>query len=212
MLNLNLSMKTLLSTIALMATLAGTAAAAPYVLPPMQAGALTTNDWQPVYALDFVAALADKDDFTDLYGPRASFSLYSADSGDFLHEFSLNAAYLMGDDKYYPYTMDISVIPVTLGYDLHINIVGDLYLDLGVTAGYSMGTSSYESSMPYDWPAPADVDLDGFTFSVGAGFMYKPSEDIYIKLGYEYSRSYFDRTEVGIWGQHVISVGIGCQF
>ncbi len=199
-------MKTLLSTLALLAALAGSATAAPYVLPSSQPGALMSHDWQPVYAIDVVSAIADDDYYADTWGPRGTLSLYSATEGDFIHEFSLSAAALFGSESVgYGQEYDATLIPITLGYDIHINIINDLYLDLGISAGYSFA----DTSSDYAW---LEESSSGFTFSVGAGLMWKATEDIYVKLGYEYGRSYYDRDTIGIYDQHMITLGIGCQF
>ncbi len=203
-------MKTLLSTLGLLAALAGTASAAPYVLPSSQTGNLTTNDWQPVYAIEGIAALDADDDGTDMWGPRFSAGLYSASGGDFTHEFNISVAALFGstdviDASLAVESMDSTLIPVTVGYDLYINLVGDLYLDLGANAGYSYITNTVDK-----WDI--DESAGAATFSVGAGLLFKPSEDIYVKVGYEYGRTYFNREDGGILSQHVISLGIGCKF
>ncbi len=203
-------MKTLLSTLGLLAALAGTASAAPYVLPSSQAGNLTMNDWQPVYAIEGIAAMSAEDDGTDMWGPRFSLGIYSASEGDFSHEFNLSVAALFGstdvtDIVLGEESMDSQLIPVTVGYDLYINVVGDLYLDLGANVGYSFGSATIDK-----WNV--DETANAATFSVGAGLLFKPSEDIYVKLGYEYGRTYFDRKEGGILSQHMITLGIGCQF
>ncbi len=203
-------MKTLLSTLGILAAIAGTASAAPYVLPSTQVGNLNSQDWQPVYSIEGIAALAAEDGGADMWGPRFSLGLYSASEGDFIHEFNVSVGALFGDSTVtnidmMSATMDSQLIPVTLGYDLYINIVGDLYLDLGANAGYSFGNYSIDS-----WNV--DESDSGATFSVGAGLLFKPSEDIYIKAGYEYGRTYYDRQKMGIISQHMITLSIGCQF
>ncbi len=200
-------MKTLLSTLALLAALAGSATAAPYVLPSPQTGELQSYDWQPVYAIDIVSAIADEKGNPDMWGPRVTFSLYSSTEGDFIHEFNVAGAALFGSEtltNYYgSYDYDATLIPFTVGYDLHINIIGDLYLDLGANAGISFADVSGDY---------IEESSSGFTFTVGAGLLYKINEDIYLKAGYEYGRSYFERSTIGIVDQHLITLGVGCQF
>ncbi len=210
MLSVNLSMKTLLSTLGLLSALAGTASAAPYVLPSDQTGNLNSFDWQPVYSIEAVAAIADEDGTPDMWGPRFSMGLYSANEGDFIHEFNVSLAALFGnttvtDIEYGSADQDATMVPFTIGYDLYVNIIGDLYLDLGANVGYSFGSYTIDK-----WNV--DETDSGATFSVGAGLLYKPSEDIYVKLGYEYGRTYYDRQKAGIVDQHMITLGVGCQF
>lgn len=210
-------MKKLLSTSILLAALAGTASAAPYVLPSNQTGALTPNDVQPVYAIDFQAAFAADSDDPDMYGPRISFNLYNDLNGDFLHQFSLNVAGLWGSESEsviltdgtslitYDYDVDAFMLPITLGYDLNIHCVDKLYFYVGGKAGISMVKVEVPGFDDTDW---------GFTWSVGAGFRYYFSEEIYARIGYEFSRTYVDFEGIGNAniGQHSLLVGVGCRF
>ncbi len=210
-------MKKLLSTSILLAALAGTASAAPYVLPSNQTGALTANDVQPVYSIDFQAAFADDSDDPDMYGPRISFNLYNDLEGDFLHQFSLNVAALWGSESdsftefdgvylyTYDYDIDAFMLPITLGYDLNIRCVDKLFFYVGGKAGIAMCKVEVPGYDDTDW---------GFTWSVGAGFKYYFSDQVYARLGYEFSRTYLDFDGIGSAniGQHSLIVGVGCRF
>ncbi len=196
----------------MLGALAGTASAAPYVLPSPQTGALTPYDWQPVYSIEGIYSIAQDSDMPDSYGLRGSFSLYSNAESTFRHQFSLNVAPAWGSDDVtlagYEYDTDLFIMPVTLGYNLNIEVLDDTFLYLGGKAGYAW--SNVEVSTPY---GSADESAGGFTFSVGAGIKFQCSDSTYVHAGYEFGRSYldFDYGEA-IYGAHTISVGIGCQF
>lgn len=192
-------MKKLISVTAILAALAGTASAAPYVLPSEQAGALTANDVQPVYALDAVIALGDGADVPDMYGPRLSFNLFNDHNDTFTHNFNLSVSGLWGSDDIWGADMDVFMLPLTIGYDLNIEVTDNLDFYLGAKAGYAW--------LDVDSPYYDDTD-GGFTWGVGAGFRYYFSESIYGRLGYEFSRTYTDAP----FGQHSILIGVGCRF
>jgi len=209
-------MKKLLSIVTLLGALSGAASAAPYVLPSPQPGALTPYDWQPVYSIEGIYAIAQDDDMPDTYGVRGSFSLYNSGANSIRHQFSINLGFETGDDTVKILEQDVDVdinkIPLTLGYDINIELFNKTFLYLGGKAGYA-------------W---ADVDVTaggvrfsdttgGFTFSVGGGLKVQCSDAIYVKVGYEFGRTYLDLEDKGIsrdvnFGQHTISVGVGCQF
>lgn len=206
-------MKTLLTTTTMLATLASSVSAAPYVLPSQQPGALTRYDIQPVYSLDFLYGIADDRHCPDVYGPRLSFNLYNDLEGDFLHQFNINVAALWGSkdhtatDLLYTYHYDVNtfLLPITLGYDLNINIVENLYFYMGGKAGAAIGRMHGHG----DSEAVA-----GFHWSAGAGLKYYFSDRIYARVGYEYARSYLDLSSFGPsdLGQHTIVVGAGLRF
>lgn len=192
-------MKKLLSIASILAALAGTASAAPYYLPSPQYGALTPYDMQPVYAIDATYAIGDGD-MIDTWGVRGSFNLYNDAEGTFRHQFNVGVGYEFGDEKVDNIDTDIYLIPITAGYDLNIELVDDLLLTLGGKVGYSMG--EVETDLGSD-------DIDGFTFRVGAGLKIQCSEAVYVRAGYEFGRTYTDPDN---FGQHIISIGVGCQF
>ena len=212
MLEEKLVMKKCLSIITLLGALAGTASAAPYVLPSPQPGALTPYDMQPVYAIEGLYAIGD-DDTPDTWGVRGSFNLYSSADSTVRHQFNINVGYETGDESEYSdgiYSkVDMYKIPITAGYDLNIGLTDDIFLTIGGKAGYTMG------EIETDWGSD---DIDGFTFRVGGGLKIQCSDAVYLKAGYEFTRTYFGDSKFGgstqniILGQHVISVGLGCQF
>lgn len=192
-------MKKLISVASILAALAGTASAAPYVLPSEQAGALTANDVQPVYSLDAVIALGDGSDSVDMYGPRLAFNLFNDHDDTFTHNFNLSISGLWGSEDVWGADMDVFMMPLTIGYDLNISVTDDLDFYLGAKAGYAW--------THFKWAGISDTD-GGFTWGVGAGFRYYFSESIYGRLGYEFSRTYADAP----FGQHSILIGVGCRF
>lgn len=192
-------MKKLIATSAILAALAGTASAAPYVLPSQQTGALTANDVQPVYTLDAVIALGDGADVPDMYGPRLALNLYNDHNDTFTHAFNLSVSALWGSEDTEGFDIDYFMLPLTIGYDLNVEVTDKLDFYVGGKAGYAWldADSSY-----------FDDSDSGFTWGVGAGFRYYFSENIHARVGYEFSRTYTDVP----FGQHSILIGVGCRF
>lgn len=193
-------MKKLLSIATLLAALSGAASAAPYVLPGNMPGNLTPYDIQPVYSVEGLYGIADESSEMDTYGVRLRLSLYSDAATDLRHQFSINLAGMWGSED----GVDLFMMPVTAGYDLNMELSDSVMFYISAKAGYCFG----------DLDAGGDsADASGFTYSVGAGLKFQCSESIYLNVGYEFGRTYFDTSEVDdIYGQHIISVGIGCQF
>ena len=196
-------MKKLLSTLCILATLAGTAQAAPYVLPSPQPGALTEYDLQPVYTLEGLYSFAAKSDYPDMYGARLGLNLYSEATGDFLHQFNLNVSGLWGDKTFDGYKVDMFMLPVTLGYNLNVELFDKGYLYLGGKLGWAYGEAKSDGYKESE---------GAFTWALGLGLKYHASESIYLHGGYEFSRTYFKRDTIGIFGQHTILLGVGTTF
>lgn len=208
-------MKKSLAISAILVTFAGAASAAPYVLPSPQPGALTPYDWQPVYAIDGIYSFSENDK-PDTYGFRGSFNLYSNAAESIRHQFSLNVTPTWGSEHYhfsfrdvaFSYKIRVSQLPVTLGYDLNIELAEDIFLDLGAKAGYTWNKATIKSA-----GFKNDFDMNGFTYSVGAGIKVQCSDAIYAKVGYEFGRSFLDTHGIkGNINQHSIVAGVGVQF
>lgn len=205
-------MKKVLSLIAILGALTGTASAAPYYLPQPAGGALTPYDWQPVYSIEGVYNFSDKNQ-PDTYGARLSFSLYNNAEGSVRHQFSINAGYECGSDTVNfndlgrNINVDLTRIPFTLGYDVNLALSKSVFLDLGAKAGYALGEVEHEH---------ISEDLNGFTFALGAGIKVQCSDSIYVKLGYEFNRTFFHAKDSGSrhynYGQHGIVFGVGATF
>lgn len=195
-------MKKILSLIALLGIMVGSASAAPYYLPQPASGALTSYDWQPVYTLEGVYNFVDKHDLPDTYGARLNFSLYSDAVSTVRHQFGCNIGYEYGSK----HDLDLTRIPLTLGYDANIALTDHVLLDLGGKVGYA-------------WAIGEEEDIKetcgGFTFSLGAGIKVLCSDSIYVKVGYEFSRTFLqdvvDTADVN-FGQHSIVVAVGAKF
>ncbi len=195
----------------MLGALAGTASAAPYVLPSPQTGDLTPYDWQPVYSIEGIYSIAENGD-PDTYGVRGSFNLYSSAEGTFRHQFNLNIAPAWGSESYTLAGVDIDtdlfIMPITAGYNLNIEVLEDTFLYVGAKAGYAWATVDVSTPV-----GSADDSAGGFTFSVGAGIKIQCNEHLYVHAGYEFGRSYLDIGEdEATYGAHTISVGIGCAF
>ncbi len=203
----NLFMKKFLFTSGLFAALSLTASAAPYVLPTPQPGALTPYDWQPTYQLEGLYGFASPSDiFTDMWGARLSLNLYSNQEATFRHQWSVNVAGMWGDETKDGIKREQFMLPITLGYDLNIALNDDILFYIDGKAGVSVGNMKWKlerTGMELDKKNQTD-----FTFLVGAGFKIIASDAIQIKAGYEYQRTYFEKT----LGMHVISLGVGVTF
>lgn len=196
-------MKKIFSTMTLLGALCGTASAAPYYTAVPQSGDLTPYDMQPVYSIDALYSIGAGDSDLDMWGVRGSFNLYNSGEATFRHQFSLNVDAKWGElDGSGPDT-DVFMLPVTAGYDLNIELADDVMFYIGAKAGYS-------------W-----VDIDshhgnssdgGFTWAVGAGIKVQCSDDVYVKAGYEFGRSYYDGKVNDIYGAHTFTLGVGVTF
>ncbi|MCQ2366508.1 MAG: porin family protein [Akkermansia sp.] len=204
-------MKKVLSTLTILAGLAGVASAAPYVLPENQPGAHTGYDWTPVYSVDALYAIGAENHTPDMWGARLGFNLYSMQRASVRHQFSLNAAYLAGEETYNDASglkNDMHMLPITLGYHVHLALSDEVSFFLGGRAGYSIGEAELKVSR-----YKATIDTNGFTFGVGCGFQVQCSDAVYVRLGYEFGRTYYDDKALkDNYGQHTISLGVGCWF
>lgn len=206
-------MKKLLSTMTVLACLAGAANAAPYVLPENQPGALTVYDWTPEYGIDALYAIGDEKAMPDMWGARLNFNLYSQRRASVRHQFSINVAYEAGNKKGHyegnPYKTDMYLMPITLGYNVHLTVTDEIAFYLGGKAGYTIGQAEYKEP----GYGKEKYDMDGFNFTVGAGIHVQCSDAVYVRLGYEFGRTYVDKHAVKAnFGQHIISLGVGCKF
>jgi opacity protein-like surface antigen len=192
-------MKKILSVVTLLAALSGAASA-------YQTGALTPYDMQPVYSVEGLYGIAQHD-APDTYGGRLSFSMYSDAASDVRHQFSLSVAGMWGSETYevygYEIDSDVQIIPVTVGYTANIELTDELLFTVGAKAGYAFATVDF---------GPYSCDADGFTYSIGAGLKYMCSDAVYVQVGYEYSETLMGGDMDYDYGQHIISVGVGCQF
>ena len=198
-------MKKILSLVTMLGMLSGVAAAAPYVLPSNQPGALTPYDVQPVYSVEGLYAIADDSDDPNTAGVRVNLNLYNNAADTVRHQFKMGIAGMWGsEDDDYGADLDICMVPVTAGYEMNIELTDSTLLYLGARAGYAWGRLE---SGPYS------ESTGGFTFSAGGGLKFVCSDAVYVIVGYEFGRTYFDKGDVDyIMGQHIISVGVGCQF
>lgn len=205
-------MKKVLSIITTLAALAGTASAAPYVLPSPQPGALTPYDMQPHYALDAIYSIADDSEFINMYGVRGSFNLYTSGIDTVRHQFNINVGAMVGhDNDHYDgvtYKKEAFTLPVTAGYDLNVEVLDDVLLYAGGKAGYSFGEIKVKA-----FDETYKCSKGGFTFAVGGGIKIQCSEAVMLKLGYEFGRTYIDSGNGNInFGQHSIIAGVSVQF
>ncbi len=209
-------MKKVLSLVALLGALGGAASAAPYYLPSPAGGELTPYDWQPAYSIEGLYNFAAEDDEADTYGARLVFSLYSNAVSTVRHEFSLSAGYEGGTEKNQDIRVESTRIPLMLGYDANVGLTDHVFLDLGAKAGYAWRLAEFEDKTV----EPSGDDLDtsdkvhtgGFTFALDAGIKVQCSDTLYVKVGYEFSRSFYNRKEHVALGQHSIVVGFGARW
>ena len=206
-------MKKHFTILMLLAALSGGASASPYVLPSAQPGALTPYDWQPVYAIEGLYSMGDSRHTPDTWGVRGSLNLYSNAINTVRNQFGLYAGFESGSQSEHGLKVDMRKIPLTLGYDLNLALTDHFMIYMGGKTGYAFG--HLKASNPH---FSSSQHPGGFTFSLGGGIKYQCSESIYLKAGYEFSRTYFRDCHFGSgsqrWtpSQHVISIGVGCLF
>ncbi len=227
-------MKTLFSSLTLLGALAGAAAAAPYVLPSPQPGALTPYDVQPVYGIEGFYSIEEGKGLPNTYGVRGSFNLYDSGIGTFRHQFDINVAGAWGSDGVhlpeilpntaarltdYRADLDLFLLPITMGYNLNIELFDSVMLYMGGKAGYAWShgkiTASGKTNSGLNFSESRSMSKGGFTYSVGGGIKVQCSDSVYVHAGYEFGRSYLDYNLEGkdlIYGAHTIYAGFGCQF
>lgn len=188
-------MKKILSVVTLLAALSGAASA--------QTGDLTPYDMQPVYSVEGLYGIAADSADPDTWGARLNLSLYNNAADTIRHQFSLSVAGMWGSESYGPLDLDVQMIPITVGYTANIELTDDFMFYVGAKAGYAFCDMDF---------GPISESCDGFTYSVGCGFKYQCSEAIYLQVGYEYSQIFMGGDIDYDYGQHIISLGVGCQF
>lgn len=190
--------------------LCSTAAAAPYYLPSPQPGALTPYDWQPTWRLEGLYAVGASHT-PDTWGVRGSMNLYSSGEARIRHEFGLNAVPQWGSGHHTRHHhrthQDIFQVPLTAGYTLNLGITDSIFLFLGGKAGWAVGHYREKSTRERE-----SGSYNGFTFSAGGGLKIQCSERLYAQAGYEFGRTYSNTRHDDIWGQHIISIGLGWLF
>ncbi len=201
-------MKKLLTTVTLLGALSGAAYAAPYYTAAPAPGALTSYDIQPVYTIEGLYSVGSDSGDPDMWGFRGSFSLYSDAYEEFRHQFNLSIAPQWGSEdigcSHGVCSVDYFMMPLTVGYDLNIEVKDNIFVYIGGKAGYSW--ASVES-------CEGDYDGGGFTWSIGAGVKVQCSDSVYVKAGYEFGRTHFSQGDLdGVYGAHTFSIGVGCKF
>lgn len=213
-------MKKVYSLIATLAALAGSATAAPYYMPQPAGGALTPYDIQPVFSIEALYNVTQNKDYPDTYGARLNLSLYNNGESSVRHQVSISAGYEYGRERMeyegIRYKDCLESLPLTLGYDINISLTDNIMLDLGAKAGYAFGTETLRLTSPSTLMGRHEVseNMQGFTYSLGAGLKVQFSESIYMKLGYEFSRTFYDgygNSTLNL-NQHGVVLGVGCLF
>lgn len=203
-------MKKILSLIALLGMMVGSASAAPYYLPQPDAGDLTPYDWQPVYSLEGIYSFVDKGRIPDMMGARLNLSLYSDAVSTVRHQFTLSSGFDAGEEKSDGVRISAQRIPFTLGYDINIGLFSEhIFLDLGAKAGYASGRARVKGEN-----LSLTEHMGGFTYALGAGIKVQCSDSIYVKIGYEFARNFFkDCGNSGLnFGQHGVVLGVGASW
>lgn len=200
-------MKNVLSVATILGMLSGVASAAPYVTPFNVPGATTPYDMQPVYCVEGLYGFAGDSDDPDTWGGRLSFNLYSDGRDTVRQQFTLGVAAMWGDksyrDEYGKFDVDMTMVPITAGYYLNIELTDNVLMYLGGRAGYAFCDVDFEGE---------SADGDGFTFSAGAGLKFQCSDDVYVNVGYEFGKTYMKGDMDYNYAQHIISVGVGFRF
>jgi opacity protein-like surface antigen len=200
--------------------LAGITAAGTEETITLQPAPQTACTWQPEFSLEYLHGSADHKGEVDTDGIRAGFSIYTNTDSKFSHQFSLNLGYEWGDiseshDDGIIGKLDETKTSLTLGYDLNYALTEKFTVFVGAKAGWSL--CDYEFSVPhynFKW----EQDMDGFTYSIGAGVKYQITESVHVKAGYELNRTYYGECGPAearhniIPCLHIISVGVGYKF
>ena len=181
--------------------------------------AKTACTFQPEFGIEYLYGHADCSDEMDTQGIRASIGTTLNTNSAFSHTFSLNLGYDWGDKADIvngnSANLEENKTTITLGYDLNYALTDKVTLYVGAKAGYATG--ELELSRPARNFAVKE-DLEGFTYSVGGGVKYQITENVHLKAGYEFNRSYFGhigpnkQEENYLPCLHVFSVGVGYQF
>ena len=206
--------KTLIALLAL----AGIAAAGTEETITLQPAPQTACTLKPEFGIEYLYGHSDCSDEMDTQGIRASIGTTLNTNSAFSHTFSLNLGYDWGDKadivKGNSANLEENKTTITLGYDLNYALTDKVTLYVGAKAGYATG--EIEFSRPARNFAVKD-DLEGFTYSVGGGVKYQITENVHLKAGYEFNRSYLghfgpNKEENYIPCLHVFSVGVGYKF
>ena len=206
--------KTLIALLAL----AGIAAAGTEETITLQPAPQTACTLQPEFSIEYLYGHADCSDEMDTQGIRASIGTTLNTNSAFSHTFSLNLGYDWGDKADIvngnSANLEENKTTITLGYDLNYALTDKVTLYVGAKAGYATG--ELELSRPARNFAVKE-DLEGFTYSVGGGVKYQITENVHLKVGYEFNRSYFghigpNNQENYLPCSHVFSVGVGYKF
>ena len=206
--------KTLIALLAL----AGIAAAGTEETITLQPAPQTACTLQPEFGIEYLYGHADCSDEMDTQGIRASIGTTLNTNSDFSHTFSLNLGYDWGDKADIvngdSANLEENKTTITLGYDLNYALTDKVTLYVGAKAGYA--TCELELSTPARNFA-VKADLEGFTYSVGGGVKYQITENVHLKAGYEFNRSYLghigpNKEENYLPCVHVFSVGVGYKF
>ena len=193
-------MKKFLSTMTLLGALSGVASALPYYTAVPAGGELTPYDAQPVYSIDALYTLGEGDaKELDMWGVRGSFNMYNSGESEFRHQFNLNISPQWGE----VWQVDFMALPLTAGYDLNIEMTDKVLFYMGAKAGYAW----WHADAPW-----GDKNVGGFTWSVGAGLKFQCSDDVYVRAGYEFGRTYLGGAIDDIYGGHTIMLGVGVTF
>lgn len=203
-------MKKVLSILTTLAALAGSASAAGYVLPNYTPGAVIPADWQPTYNIEGMYAHGEHE-MLDTWGVRGSFSLYDSGEDAVRHQFSLNIAAELGSKSKlyqgYKEETDLWMVPVTAGYDINLGVTDSVYIDFGAKLGWAFGEVEYKYADLKD-----SSDLNGLTMGIGAGLKFLCSERLYVKVGYDFNRTFVKDGEDFNINQHVFVLGLGTLF
>lgn len=186
------------------------ASAAPYYLATPAGGALTPYDWQPTTRLEGLYAIGASDT-PDTAGFRLGLHLYNNAVAAVRHEFSFGLAPQWGNGHRHRHehraSQDLFLMPLTAGYSLNLKLLDNISLALGGKAGWAFGHYKEHSTLHHESGA-----FNGFTFAAGAGLHIQCSERVYVQAGYDFARTYTNTHHDDIWGQHIISAGIGWLF
>ena len=171
---------------------------------------------------DAVYTIAGEREHPDIYGCRMSYNLYDNDHDRVRHMFNVNLTMQKGTETCTkaggfsnwhvpgytpPYDIELTILPITAGYDLNLAITDKTMFFCGVKAGLAIAKVEISGH----GQEHKDNSI-GITYAFGAGLRYQCNEFLMLRLGYELSQMYLDHIAGNNYLGHSFLLGAGCSF
>ncbi len=198
---------TFLSLMTAMATsaVAGTVAIAP---APAIVPAAPVSAWEYAAGVEFAGALADQSMNPNLWGARLTMNLYKPATDKVTHEVNFGLGYLNGSESIMEADVEVTQIPITVGYNAHYSLTDKL----SVFAGAKLGLNVFKGDVEVGAWSNDDTDW-GWQWSIGTGITYNLNGKADLVLAYDFTRVYADLAHTSAdLGYHIISLGLRFPF